>query len=340
MYRFKNKRHYLLLIFQKTLRELFPRLEVILKHKDVLSLAYGLSDHPGDVIDLICDKGGTYFAENVLKESEQQFQQDADKCYRQTHVILYHIDELIRKVKAEKTEKDTPKQKTFNIQNGYLSVCSHDRSDLFLSRMYVVREVGSLFMAFICPDPVREYDHGDKNDPARYVISNPCGNHFFGRLVKIIQMLTHHHKIVITRIYSPDIRLIEKDSNLEGHLALNVSTGSPNIFSIITEIEHLKLQTIFFTDLKLYSGENGKVDVSCFEKVRRSLLGSNIKALRFVGFKLPSWLIEHIEQELYGKTELQISGLIPSNVTTVPTPTQQSATGSSLQILSFVSNLH
>ena len=300
----------------------------------MLSFAYRLSDHPQDVIDLICDRASTYFAENILKE----FQHDASECYRQTHLIVYNIDQYIRKVKAEKIETDVPEEETFNIQNQYLSVCFHDCSDFILSRMYVVREVSSHYMAFICPDTVTSYGHSANNDPVRYVICNPCRDHFFGPLVKIIQTLSHHHKILITRLYSSKICLTEIDSTLEGRLVLDVCSDNHDIFSIIKEIEQFKLQTIFFTDLKLYSSKI-KVDVRCLEQVVRWLrLSPDIKALRFDGFKLPGWLIEHMAQELYVEAELHISGVTPSNVTTVTTLTEQDAKDSSLQLLSFVYN--
>ena len=77
----------------------------------------------------------------------------------------------------------------------------------------------------------------------------------------------------------------------------------------------------------------------CFEKVPRWVsFRSKIKALKFHGFKLPVWLIEHIAQELYGEVEFSNSdATLPNvmNVMTVPTPTEQRAKGSSLEILSF-----
>ena len=196
----RNKCHHLLFIFQETLRKLFPRWEIILKHKDVLPFVYGLSDHPDDVIDLICERGATYFTDNALKEFQLKCW-NPDSAYlgkietnthRQTHVILYHIDELIRKVKAEKTEKDTPKDETFNIQNRYLSVCSLDCSNFILSRTYIVKEFGTSAISFICPDPATNYNHGAKNDPVPYVIGNPHGDGFFRPLVKIIRTICHN----------------------------------------------------------------------------------------------------------------------------------------------------
>ena len=315
----------MLFIFQETLRKLFPRWEVILKHKDVLSFVYGLSDHPDDVIDLICDRGATYFTEHALKEFQQKCwnPDPADlgkieaNTHRQTHVIIYHIDELIRKVKAEKMETDILKEESFNIRNGYLSEYDPNCSDFILSRMYVMREVISSSIAFIFPDPATYYDHGAKNDPIPYVIGIPHTNAFFRvrcgllrPLTKILRTLGHHQKIVISRVYSPDMCLKEKDFNLEGHLILDVSCEQSDIFSFIKEIELLTFQRIFFTGFKMFL--RYEVHEKCCEQVRRLVhFSSNMMALTIHGVrsKLSASLIEHMAQELYGKAEPKSSSL-------------------------------
>ena len=310
----------------------------------MLSFVYGLSDHPDDVIDLICERGAAYFTDNALNEFQQKCwnPDPADlgtieaKTHRQTHVILYHIDELIRKVKAEKIDVDTPKEQTLNLRNRYLFVCDRDCSDFILSRTYIIKEFGASYISFICPDPATNYDHGANNDPVPYVIGNPHWDGFFRPLAKIIGALCHHHKIVITGVYSPNMCLKEKDFKLEGHLVLDVSSEQADIFSFIKETELLKLQRVFFTGFKMFLPEKKQVDGRCFEQVQRWVhFSSNLLALEFVGFEIPALLIEHMAQEVYGAVEFQNVDDTLSNVTTVPSPEEQRAKGSSLQILSF-----
>ena len=120
-------------------------------------------------------------------------------------MILYHIDEFIRKVKAEKMETNG---EGFNNRNRYLSVYHPFSLDFILSRMYVIREVSPSSMAFIFPDPAADYDHGTKNNPIPYVICIPRRNDAFRRtLTKIIRTLCCYHKIVISRVYPPNMCL-------------------------------------------------------------------------------------------------------------------------------------
>ena len=330
----------LLLIFQKALREFFPRFGIILEHEDVLSFVYGLSDHPHDVIDLIYDRGAKSFAELAILDYENGRWDEEyvhELFYPHSPQILDYIRDLIRKVKAEKIEKDTSKEQAQNryIQNRYLSVCNLDCSDFILSRTYVIMHSSGL--SCICPDTTTNYGHGAKNDPMPYVIVNPHGDRFFRPLVKIIRTLCHRQKIVITRVYSKYIYLKENNLNLEGDLVLGISSEHCNdIFHLIKEISLVASKRIVFTGLKMILPDKKKVNEICFEKVPRWVnFRSKIKALKFHGFKLPVWLIEHIAQELYGEVEFSNSDATLPNVMTVPTPTEQRAKGSPLERLSF-----
>ena len=287
-----------------------------MKHKDVLSFVYGLSDHADDVIDLICDRGATFFTETALKEFQQEcwnpdladLPQIECETHRQTHVILYHIDELIRKVKSENGQRFL--EEIFNLRNRHLSVCNFDTSDFILSRIYVIRQSGTPSISLICPDPTRCYA---TNDPVPYVIGNPHGNQFFHPLSRIIQTLNNHHSIVITHLYSPNMCLKERNSNLEGHLVLDVSSDHHDIFTIIKNISLLN-QRIFITKFKMYLPDKKIVDERCAKQVQRWInFSSNVKALRFDGFKLPAFLIEHIAKELDGEVEFQYLDLTLSD---------------------------
>ena len=319
---------------------MFPRWEVLLKHKDVLSLVYGLSDRPDDVIDLICDRGATFFAEVALREFQQEcwnpdpvnLDINAD-THQHIHVILHGIDELVRKIQRENTKSEIPNINPF--WNQHLSVCGPDCSDFIQSRLYVVRKRGWPQTAFVIPETNTNFENGPKNEPVPYVIGIPHADYFFlSPVPKIIQTLGHYHKIVITRVYSRNMCLKEKDLHLEGHLVLRHLNR--DIFNIIEEVELLKLQRIFFTEFKMSSlGEknNGR----SFEQVKRWVhFSSNMKSLIFDGREVPASLIEHIAQELYGEVVFQNSGATLSNVMTVPTGTEQSGKDSSLQILSLV----
>ena len=116
--------------------------------------------------------------------------------------------------------------------------------------------------------------------------------------------------------------LKEKDLNLEGDLTLDISSEHCNdIFSFIKEIGPIAI-----TGLKMFLPDKQEVDERYFEQVRRWVnFRSKIKALKFHGFKLPTWLIEHIAQELYGEVDFPNSDVTLSDVMTVPTPTEQSA---------------
>ena len=159
----------------------------------MLSLVYGLSDRNCDVTDLICDRGASFFAEHALKEFQQKCwnPDPADlheleaETYRQTHVILYQIDDIIRKVKTERMETDTLKTDVFDLRNRYLSICSLGCSDFVLSRTYIIRHPLSHWISFICPDPAS--NHGAKNDPIPYVIGSPHRDLFFRPLARIIR---------------------------------------------------------------------------------------------------------------------------------------------------------
>ena len=102
----RNKCVQLLLIFQKALREFFPGFGVILKHKNVLSFVYGLSNHPQDIIDLIIDRGTTSFAVAALRDYWDP-NRDLDlfepgRSEPERRHILYYMYEIIREVKAER----------------------------------------------------------------------------------------------------------------------------------------------------------------------------------------------------------------------------------------------
>ena len=318
--------HHFLLILQKASKKLFPRWEVILKHKDVLSFVYGLSDHPDDVIDLICDRGATFFAETALKEFEQECWnpdptdlQIKALTHQQIHVIPYSIDELVRKITTENMKSENNKENINPLWNQHLSVCGPDCSDFILSRVYVIRRRGWRETALIIPETNANFENGANNDPVPYVIGSPHGVSFFRPLVKITRTLGHYNKVVITRVYSPNMCLKEKDLNLEGHLVLDDSFDENEIFCLIVNIELLKLQRIFFTGFEM---RKKKYNVRCFEQVKRWVhFNSNMKSLRFDGCEVPISLIEHIAQDLYGEVELD---------------TQQRVKGSSLQ--SFISN--
>ena len=237
---------------------------------------------------------------------------------------------------SQKTDRQKPgKEEIFNLRNRYLSVCDLDCSDLILSRLYVIREPFTSCISLICPDPTRYYA---TNDPVPYVIGNPHDDQFFFPLAKIIHTLHRHHKIVITHIYSQNMCLKERNSNLEGHLVLDVSSDHHETFSIIENIAHLKHQGFFFSGFKMYLPEKKKVNEKCFEQVQRWVhFSSNVKAVSFHGFEPPTSLIEHIAKELYGAVD---SGVTQKHVTAVPTHKGQSAKCSSLQILRCDFNFH
>ena len=241
---------------------MFPRWEVILNHKDVLSLVYGLSDHPDDVIDLICDRGATFFAETALKEFQQEcwnpdptYLQIQAETHEQIHVIPYSIDELVRKITTENMKSENPKENINPLWNQHMSVCGPDCSEFILSRVYVIRERGWPQTAFIIPETNANFENAAKNDLVPYVIGSPHGVWFSRSLVKIIRTLDHYNKIVITRIYSLNMCLKEKDLNLEGHLVLDDSVDENEIFYLIENIELLKVQRIFFTGFEMRKKE-------------------------------------------------------------------------------------
>ena len=82
---------------------MFPRWEVILKHKDVLSFVYGLSNHPDDIIDLICDRGATFFAETALREFQQECR-NQDPANLQINAPTHHQIHVISSLVSTTTQ--------------------------------------------------------------------------------------------------------------------------------------------------------------------------------------------------------------------------------------------
>ena len=72
----------------------------MLKHKEVLHFAYALSEYPNHILDLVCERGATYFAESAVRDGEKE-ERSLRMEDKQKRAALYHIDELVRTIKAE-----------------------------------------------------------------------------------------------------------------------------------------------------------------------------------------------------------------------------------------------
>ena len=229
----------------------FPTWEAIAQHEEVITFVCGLTSRPDELFEFISRKAATLFEDKHSTPIAIGWI-DAVTAYRNMQNDLCQLEKFMKEIATKQSDRSSiPK-----IQNRH--VCLYQTGENFtdpvLNKVYICGN------AIFCQDPkYQSHMNSDDDKEHRYVIAfndSAC----FQPICSLIQKLRESNQIHITRVYSPDMCLEEKDihedtdkicSVLEGNLTLDTSGDKvKSMFCIIEEIA--KFQTIFINDLRVH----------------------------------------------------------------------------------------
>ena len=274
------------------MEKLFPSDTSLLNYREVIAFAYGLTDHPDDVIDVIYDKAMAGTAEYAVKSPAN---------HHNIRMSLLVGEDLLSSVRnyiaAERVETKTcfkAKTSIFVMRNRHVCVLN-TMNDFVPSRNYILEYSDGNCAGIIYQDPAfdsHDLQGANRSDPTMYIIDTD--ESALNLSMAVMKKLSEYYDIRITRLYSKNV----KEGYFvppEGPLNLKISPSKrPVSWTIITQIKEKKMCI-----------ENSKESFSesavvCFEQFADSVfLGSNMKSLEKSGYELPSHKIQFLARQFY-----------------------------------------
>ena len=278
---------------------MFPSDIKLLMHTDVIAFAYGLTDHPDDVMDVLHDRVMTPFTDFAITELRD----------RQNIMVAILTEDrqrfsIQRYMEAERVETRTSNSAR---RTRFLCVLRHNMKDFVPSRNYILERLDGTCAGVIYQDPAfprHDLQGAKRSDPAIYILNTHKSALNFA--MALMKKLSECYDIRITKVISENLDKFH-DSEIhgiydiqdfippEGCLNLNISPSKIWVsWTIITQIKEKKM---FLENSKESFSESAVV---CFEQFADSVFfGSNMKSLEKSGYELPSPKIQFLAREFY-----------------------------------------
>ena len=278
------------------MEKLFPSDIKLLLYTDVIAFAYGLTNHPDDVMDVLHERTMTRFTDFAITELRD----------RQNIMVAILTEDrqrisIQRYMAAERVEARTSNS---TRRTRFLCVLRHSMKDFVPSRNYILEYLDGTCAGVIYQDPAfprHDLQEAKRSDPAMYILNTHESALNFA--MAVMKKLSECYDIRITKLISENLDKFHDNAIQgiydiqdfippEGCLNLNISPSKRWVsWTIVTQIKEKKMRQMLFSESA----------VVCFEQFADSVfLGSNMKSLEKSGYELPSPVIQHLAREFYG----------------------------------------
>ena len=287
------------------MEKLFPSDIKLLLYTDVIAFAYGLTDHPDGVMDILHERAMTSFTDfAITKLRDRQnimvaiLTEDRQRISIQRYMAA---ERVATKIGFETRTSNSTRRTRF------LCVLRHSMNDFVPSRNYILENPDGTCAGVIYQDPAfprHDLQGPKRSDPAMYILNTHEST--FNFAMAVMKKLSECYDIRITKLISENLDKFH-DNEIHGiydiqdfippEVCLNLNISPSKRWVSWTIITYIKEKKMFLENSKESFSESAVV---CFEQFADSvLLCSNMKSLEKSGYELPSPKIQFLAREFY-----------------------------------------